>query len=526
MKKRKYYLTGFAFLIILSVLMVIFEKQSPDASIKGPAEVLWYALVTLTTVGYGDLYPVTVGGKIVGAVFVICSLGLLTFLLSVFITEFKSKIFPSVKLFFWRKKDKYIFADSNEETFALAEGIAKENKNNVLIFTGESNELTENFILKYSSRAVFTGISLSSLISKNTECSKLFFLSDKSSFNEERAFAYKDFCVDIYCKSERELLGITPKMHIFNPGEIMARSFWRKYPVKNTESKIVIIGSGNKAESLLERALLTNVYGPEHKIMYYVFGDFKEFLNVHYELENCLNLSADAIQKRVLNDDSVVFFQDSWEEHTDIVKEADRIILADEDEDLNLKNTSLMRNFYVHSGRLFVNSDVKCEDCIMFGGADETYTPENVMKDRLDMLAKAMNDNYRNAEIKKGNQVPEWDELDGFTRLSNICAADHLYVKARILLGRDSESENMFKEAFDVYNKLSEEDKMRYREIEHIRWLRVHYMYNWKYAAVRDNKKREHPSIVPFEKLSKEDKIKDDYAWDLLKEMKFPDLQE
>lgn len=38
---------------------------------------LWWAIVTLTTIGYGDAYPITVGGKIVAAFVAICGIGLI-----------------------------------------------------------------------------------------------------------------------------------------------------------------------------------------------------------------------------------------------------------------------------------------------------------------------------------------------------------------------------------------------------------------------------------------------------------------
>lgn len=54
------------------------RTYAPDAAnITDVGDTLWYGLVTLTTVGYGDYFPVSTPGKIVGAVFVLSSLGVL-----------------------------------------------------------------------------------------------------------------------------------------------------------------------------------------------------------------------------------------------------------------------------------------------------------------------------------------------------------------------------------------------------------------------------------------------------------------
>jgi voltage-gated potassium channel len=65
----------------LLMAIVILERQNPDANIHSFWDALWYSIVTLTTVGYGDNYPITTGGKVIGIFFILSSLGLLGFLI-------------------------------------------------------------------------------------------------------------------------------------------------------------------------------------------------------------------------------------------------------------------------------------------------------------------------------------------------------------------------------------------------------------------------------------------------------------
>ncbi len=59
-------------LTISSVLMLIVESGVPDANIQTAEHAIWWALVTISTVGYGDFYPVTSAGHVIGAIVIIC----------------------------------------------------------------------------------------------------------------------------------------------------------------------------------------------------------------------------------------------------------------------------------------------------------------------------------------------------------------------------------------------------------------------------------------------------------------------
>ena len=76
-------LTASIVLTLASVLVLQFESGSPDANIKSGWDSLWYSIVTITTVGYGDRYPITVGGRITGMFVMVAGLGIIGALASI-----------------------------------------------------------------------------------------------------------------------------------------------------------------------------------------------------------------------------------------------------------------------------------------------------------------------------------------------------------------------------------------------------------------------------------------------------------
>ena len=54
-----------------SLWMLRLESASPDANITTASDAIWYVIVTISTVGYGDQYPVTNPGRLLGAVIIV-----------------------------------------------------------------------------------------------------------------------------------------------------------------------------------------------------------------------------------------------------------------------------------------------------------------------------------------------------------------------------------------------------------------------------------------------------------------------
>jgi voltage-gated potassium channel len=78
-------------LIIGSWLVLLFEENAKGSNIHNYHDALWWAIVTVTTVGYGDRFPVSEGGRAVAVVLMLVGIGLIGVLTatvaSVFIKE-------------------------------------------------------------------------------------------------------------------------------------------------------------------------------------------------------------------------------------------------------------------------------------------------------------------------------------------------------------------------------------------------------------------------------------------------------
>lgn len=64
-------------LLISSLAVLNAERGAPDATIQSWQDALWWSVVTVTTVGYGDFYPVTTEGRMFALGLMLCGIALL-----------------------------------------------------------------------------------------------------------------------------------------------------------------------------------------------------------------------------------------------------------------------------------------------------------------------------------------------------------------------------------------------------------------------------------------------------------------
>ena len=63
-------------LYLSAVGIYYFEREAQPQHFQSILHSLWWAVATLTTVGYGDIYPVTTGGRVFTFVVLVCGLGI------------------------------------------------------------------------------------------------------------------------------------------------------------------------------------------------------------------------------------------------------------------------------------------------------------------------------------------------------------------------------------------------------------------------------------------------------------------
>lgn len=133
-----------AFLILLTVMllaatgMYYFERESQPVDFGSIPAAMWWAFSTLTTVGYGDVTPITVGGKIFGAMITVVGIGMVALPTSILASGYSQQLKISTSLYQERADealDDGVLSDDeirNLEALRLDLGLAKHTASQIL----------------------------------------------------------------------------------------------------------------------------------------------------------------------------------------------------------------------------------------------------------------------------------------------------------------------------------------------------------------------------------------------------------
>ena len=503
MKKHiRLLLAALCIYLLLLCLLLAAESKADGSAIRSLGDALWYSLITITTVGYGDLSPVTPLGRLVGILFALSSVGILAALIGIALKLVGGRLIPGIRLFFRRKRDWAVFHEANEEALALASALSRENPDCTVIFPPEGAGAFPGAVCCPPDAE-----KLAALRGSKAGLS-FFFLGEDPWQNISAALIPAGRQLPAYCMSSGTGSTLPEDLHLFSREEALGRFYWQQHPLNREEKTVVLIGCGKSGSALLERALLTNVFESGRKTAYHVFRDEAGFRRLHPVLTA-------ALDPAFTTDDELIFHEESWEENRELLEAANRIILCGDSDSENLSAFHVLKTWFAGQAPVHVHLENPVPGIDSFGSLNELFTPGFVIRDALNRRAMLINELYnRNA----AHPLP-WRELSLFLQQSNIAAADHLDVKARILLGENAPAaltDGDLRKACEKYREQMPEKADFFREIEHRRWLRFYQLYNWQYAPQRNDALRLHPLLLPYSRLSEEDRKKDDFAWELL----------
>jgi RyR domain len=116
----------------------------------------------------------------------------------------------------------------------------------------------------------------------------------------------------------------------------------------------------------------------------------------------------------------------------------------------------------------------------------------------VERLARRIHENYLARYAPDG---PSWDDLTDDLREANRDQARDMFAKLAVIGATVEAGSGGF--------TFTEEELARLARAEHDRWARQRRKAGWRYAKVRDDTRKHHPMLVPWERLPDGERDKD-----------------
>lgn len=508
MKKRGWIWAALALscYALLLALLLLAERGSPQSGIRSLGDALWYSLVTLATVGYGDLYPVTPLGRAVGLLFVLLSVGALAAVLGAAFSLLRSRALPWLQLRRLSRSEAFIFSEYNAYTAALAQDLRTSFPAARMAFCRAAQD--QPAAPGLSRRAVFFSQSAEEVArgAAGPGQKTVFLMGADAAENYAAARSLSSLPLTVYCRGAET--GDLPQVRFFDLPACAARAYWQAHPLQDNERDVLLAGDGALARALLDHAVLVNCRLPFRRTVYHLYGDWTAYRLDHPGLSQVFSLDAKEEGR-----DALLFHDTPWNARPELLESGARIIFCGDDPAANGDAALRLTRLFPFTGQAYAAAEAAPAPCVPFGAPREICTRRIVLEGELDRQARMLHALYTG----QTGQQQAWETLSPFMKASNRASADHLLTKLRLLLPEENilscTPENCARAA---EKWLALPDREDCRRCEHHRWMRFYALYNWRYGPQKDAERRLHPCLVPYAQLSLEDQEKDDNAWQLM----------
>jgi len=80
------------FVMVVSGIAIYVLEEKSNPNINSLFDAVYWALITISTVGYGDISPITTGGRIISIIIIISGIAMISFATSVIVSAFSEKL--------------------------------------------------------------------------------------------------------------------------------------------------------------------------------------------------------------------------------------------------------------------------------------------------------------------------------------------------------------------------------------------------------------------------------------------------